>query len=163
MTSQFYYFLTDNQYQLTTAVYWPIYRCMYQHKRKNYFGDSRHRSQVLKILINFATLFDPDTIKLKKKRQERKEKSGLQAYLSKGVSQGTYICGLEFGRPHKKRNLSFIAKIEREHTFTVTSFEARRTKTFIWLAILFTRPSILTRTWNTLANNWRDNMKIKIS
>lgn len=65
---------------------------MYQHKRKNYFRDSRHRSQVLQILINFATLFDPDTIKLKK-RQERKKKRGLQAHLSKASLRGRIFVG----------------------------------------------------------------------
>ena len=92
MTSQFYYFLTDNQYQLTTAVYWPIYRCMYQHKRKNYFGDSRHRSQVLKILINFATLFDPDTIKLKKKDKKERKRAACKHTFQKASLRGlTYV------------------------------------------------------------------------
>ena len=96
---------------------------MHQHKRKNYFRDAGHGSQVLQILINFATLFDPDTIKFKKKTR-KKRREGLASTPFKGLSQGTYIRGLEFGRHLKKMSLSFIPKVEREHTFTVTPFEA---------------------------------------
>ena len=69
---------------------------MYQHKRKNHFRDSRHRSHVIQILINFAALFDPNTIKLKKKKKKdktRKEKRGLQACLSKASVRGLIFVG----------------------------------------------------------------------